>query len=189
MKTDPRAEPIIVLEEGRTLSFVYDDLLRFHGGAMPAGVALACRLMQAVFRLHRRRGGGLPERGDCAFHSGLGENGRGIIDAVDCALRLRRHGLLLAAPRIPAPEDAPKAPGGGSYAFEFTIGEAVYPAILRDGLIPKEFFELSRQRHDAAKGLAVFTGSDRARLMKMRTHLAEALMRAEGEALFRIAAG
>ena len=186
MPTDPRTEPIVVQEGGRTLAFVYDELMRYHGGAMPGGVALAYRLMQAVFRQHRAAGGALPQRGASAFYSGLGENGQGILDAADCVLRLRRHALLRTAPQGAIPPDAPPAPGGNCYYFELALGNTLYAATLRNGLIPPEFFALSQQRHDASKGLAAFTDADMARLMTLRARLADDVMRADEAALFQI---
>ena len=52
-----------VRERGRTLTFTFEDMNRYHGGHYPAGVALAFKAMQRGFSVISP--GGPPERRAC----------------------------------------------------------------------------------------------------------------------------
>jgi hypothetical protein len=43
---DVASEQIVVLEDGREISFSFDDMLRYHGGGSPGGVAHAFKVLQ-----------------------------------------------------------------------------------------------------------------------------------------------
>ena len=141
------SETIQVLEQDRLLTFSYESIMNFHGGAMPAGVALAFRMFQYLTAACKERSGELPLRGNVTFFSGLGNNGQGILDTADCLYRIRRSGGL----RMEMPEfeslKAPEAPGGGKYLFSGSFGAMSWQAAVRPGFIPQDFFDASKKAH------------------------------------------
>ena len=48
-RTSPEDVLLTVMEGPRVLSFSYTGIMNYHGGAMPAGVALAFRLFEHLF--------------------------------------------------------------------------------------------------------------------------------------------
>jgi hypothetical protein len=42
-------ETLTVEERGRTITFTFDDMMRYHGVHSPAGVAMAFKVMQRAF--------------------------------------------------------------------------------------------------------------------------------------------
>ena len=44
-------ESLAVEEGGRTISFTFDDMVRYHGPGSPGGVAMAFKVMQRAFGL------------------------------------------------------------------------------------------------------------------------------------------
>ncbi len=42
-------EALTVEERGRTITFTFDDMMRYHGPHSPAGVAMAFKVMQRAF--------------------------------------------------------------------------------------------------------------------------------------------
>jgi mannose-6-phosphate isomerase-like protein (cupin superfamily) len=55
-------EALIVEERGRTITFTFDDMMRYHGPHSPAGVAMAFKVMQRAFAVLSP--GGPPQRID-----------------------------------------------------------------------------------------------------------------------------
>src|SRR5258705_14015498 len=45
----PMTEALTVGERGRTITFTFDDMMRYHGVHSPAGVAMAFKVMQRAF--------------------------------------------------------------------------------------------------------------------------------------------
>ena len=101
---------VSIKENKKILSFTYEELLACHGGAMPGGVALAFRMLQWVFEEVLQT---IPERGLCQFYSGLGENGRGIIDTVKKVLGVVENESLRLDKTYSLNKTGPMAPGGG----------------------------------------------------------------------------
>lgn len=177
---------IKIIDGEKQLSFTFDNLMNFHGGAMPGGVALACRMMQTVFDMFQYERGRLPKRGETSFYSGLGEKGEGILDAMDLVLELRKRQGIKGVNIFPIPETAPRAPGNGRYYFELTIEDTVFCISLKEGLIPKRFFELSEKRHSLLKIGEALSEEEMDRLMVLRQELAKAIMKLDGSDLFSI---
>ena len=82
---------IRIYDKEKLLSFSYNDLLSAHGGEMPGGVALVYKLMQWIFNDVVKE---IPLRGTCSFYSGLGKNGKGIIDGADHVMQIKNDGKL-----------------------------------------------------------------------------------------------
>jgi hypothetical protein len=54
------SEALTVEERGRTITFTFDDMMRYHGPNSPAGVAMAFKVIQRAFAV--LSAGDLPQR-------------------------------------------------------------------------------------------------------------------------------
>ena len=139
-------ETIAVQELGRTITFTFDDMMRYHGPGSPGGVAVAFKAMQRAFDVLSPDEP--PQRRSIlirtAFRGPGGRDGfeavtRAVTDGrftVDRALVRRERGWLL--------ED---------FIFEIAIGPRSLTVLLRDGFVTEEFIDLARceQRSPAQK--------------------------------------
>lgn len=167
----------------RILTFSYEELLAAHGGEMPGGVALVFRLMQWLFH---DAADDIPERRTCSFYSGLGENGKGIIDGAEYVMRVvRGRTLFLDAARC-AGKNAPPAPGGGKYYFELGFNQKLYAISVRENVIPREFWDFSRYAHQKRGAGELLLPQERERLRMLREQLATAILAASAGALFSL---
>ena len=179
-------EELKLLEKHQVLTFSYEDVMKYHGGAMPAGVALAFRLLQLVFSAYESAYGQLPPREGAAFYSGLGENGRGILDTAEYVLGVKAEADVPGAPERWRGKPAPEAPGGGKYYFEGTLGAMSWTASVKDGIIGGAFFSESKRRHEKLQAGLPFTGEEQANLMRLRREAEKALLSLHPEDLFTL---
>jgi len=75
----------VVLERGRAIAFSFDDMLRYHGGGSPGGVAHAFKVLELALALLEPDGA--PERHEITIETAFG--GPGARDAFELA-----HGRL-----------------------------------------------------------------------------------------------
>ena len=188
-RTSPEDVLLTVMEGPRVLSFSYTGIMNYHGGAMPAGVALAFRLFEHLFSVYENRFHTPPGRGEASFFSGLGENGQGILDTADILLRIRKYHALLDEPVIPAAFPAPEAPGGGSYYFSGTLGEMSWAAALRGGLVSPAFFNASREMHRKKDARLPVTDREIQNLQQLRQNTEKALLSLSSEEIFQFMIG
>lgn len=172
---------ITIKENGTCLTFSYEELLTHHGGAMPGGVALAFRMLQWIFDevLHR-----IPERGHCTFYSGLGENGRGIIDTVTLVLGVIEKESLHLEKTYSLHQPGPVAPGGGKYYFEFSDQNTQVRLAVKDGAIPEEFFRCSAEMHRKRSAGEVISQAEIDHLQQLRNDLSKTILAANSSDLF-----
>ncbi len=175
------AEIIRIKENGKILEFSYEDLLKSHGNEMPGGVALVFRLLEYVFSLEPQD---IPERGTCSFYSGLGENGKGIIDGADFVLQVHKEGKLFLDLSYCRDKKAPPAPGGGKYYFEVGFNGKLFAVSVKEGVIPQEFFDFSKYVHEKNNRSEELTCEERERLKELRSNLASLIMNSSGAELF-----
>ena len=164
--TKMKPEAILIRDGERTLSLTYEAMAGYHGGEFPAGTALGYRLVRCLAGLVP----GL-ERGGWLFYNGLGKNGPGITDSVDYCLRIRRDGGWWGQEVECLGKEAPPAPGGGRYYFEFWKPGICVTLSLKEGLLPEEFFLASRERHQRK-----LTAEEEKQLWQLRKNLEETLL-------------
>ena len=172
---------VSIKENGNTLSFTYDELLAHHGGAMPGGVALAFRILQWVFDDVLEI---VPERGCCTFYSGLGENGKGIMDTVTKVLGVVPHESLRLDKSYSLDKSGPFAPGGGRYYFECGYQDKLVKLAVKDGAIPEEFFQRSAEMHRKRTAGKEITQEETDYLQQLRIDLSKAILAASSSDLF-----
>lgn len=168
-------------ENGAILTFTYEELLSHHGGAMPGGVALAFRMLQWVCDEVLKT---IPEKGHCEFYSGLGENGRGIIDTVTKVLGVVENDSLRLDKSYSLDKTGPLAPGGGRYYFECGCNGKLVKLAVKDGAIPEEFFHCSAEMHRKRTAGEEITQAETDHLQQLRIDLSKAILAADSSDLF-----
>lgn len=180
-KVNPMKQTVSIRENGNTISYTYEELLANHGGAMPGGVALAFRMLQWVFDEILQT---VPEKGNCEFYSGLGENGRGIIDTVTKVLGVVEHDSLRLNKTYSLNKTGPFAPGGGRYYFECGYNGKLVKLAVKDGAIPEEFFLCSAEMHRKRTAGETIRQEETDHLQQLRIDLSKTILAADSSDLF-----
>ena len=153
---------LVVLDQGRSISISFDDLLKYHGRSSIAGVAHAFKAMERAFPLLSP--GEPPERYDITVESGFpGGGARDAFEMVTRAVTGDRYRLASEPPAVEAPE----APGG-HFFFRVAYRGAMVELVARGHLIPKEFIQLACR--DAP------TQAEAARDQELKEEMAERLL-------------
>jgi hypothetical protein len=84
-------EALTVEERGRTITFTFDDMMRYHGPHSPAGVAMSFKVMQRAFRL--LSAGGPPDRRSITVHTAF--RGPGARDGFEAVTRAVSDGRYI----------------------------------------------------------------------------------------------
>lgn len=174
---------IVVRENGNLKTYTYEAVLKYHGGEMPGGVALAFRMLQWVFDDVLKT---IPERGKCNFYSGLGRNGRGIMDTVKQILGVVEDQSLRLDIEYSLDKIGPAAPGGGKYYFEVGCGEKLVKLAVKDGVVPEEFFRYSAKMHRKRLAGEKISEEETAYLQKLREDISRVILNADRKDLFRV---
>lgn len=130
-------ESVTVQELGRTITFTFDDLVRYHGPGSPAGVAVAFKALQHAFEVLSPDAP--PERRSITVRTAF--RGPGARDAFEAVTRAVTDGRftvdrgLLRADRGRLLED---------FVFEVGLGGPPVILLLRDGFVTDEFIDLAR---------------------------------------------
>ncbi len=131
------AEALSVQERGRTITFTFEDMIRYHGPHSPAGVAVAFKAMQRAFAL-LYPGGSAPRRSISVRTAFRGPGARDGFEAVTRAVSDGRYIVdrtLLRSDRGRLLED---------FVFVMEIDGRAITLLLRDGFVTDEFVDLAR---------------------------------------------
>jgi hypothetical protein len=137
-------EALTVEEHGRTITFTFDDMMRYHGVHSPAGVAMAFKVMQRAFAALSPDGP--PPRREVLVRTAFrGPGARDGFEAVTRAVSDGRYTVdrsLVRSDLGRLRED---------FVFIVRIGERTATLLLRDGFVTDEFIDLARteNRSDA----------------------------------------
>lgn len=172
---------VSVKENGIRISYTYEELLTYHGGLMPGGVALSFRMLQWVFDEVLQV---IPEKGRCEFYSGLGKNGKGIIDTVTKVLGVKTNESLRLDKSYSLDKTGPAAPGGGRYYFECGYNDTLVKLAVKDDAIPESFFQYSREMHRKRTMGECITKEETDHLQQLREDLSKAILAADSSDLF-----
>lgn len=178
-----KTTPIRIYEKDKLLSFTYDDLIDYHNGEFPGGVALVYKLMVWVFNEVVSE---IPHRESCSFYSGIGMNGKGIIDGADLVMQIRRTGQLNTDLDHCSEVSAPPGPGGGKYYFEIGFNGKLIKVKVKKNVIPEEFFSFSKYLHEQNNQGKSISKEEMQRAMQLRTALAELILKSRGEDIFTV---
>jgi hypothetical protein len=156
-------DAIEVQERGQTVTFTFDDMLRYHGPHSPAGVAMAFKVMQRAFAVLSPEGP--PDRRSVTVRTAFrGPGARDGFEAVTRAVSDGRYVVdrsLVRADRGRLLED---------FVFVVTVGPTTASLLLRDGFVTDEFVDLARTEPR--------TNEQEAHLDELKARLAQRVMAA-----------
>ncbi len=176
-------EKVVVRDHNDIIEITYEELLKYHGTQMLGGVALAFKIMLMTFP---KLSNEVPERGHFSFYSGIGQNGRGIIDATEMVMRVKTHDQLRVDTEYAEDKLGQVAPNGGRYYFEIGYKEKMIKLYLKEGIIPEEFMVYSKLANKCKVEQVPMKPEDQERLLFLRKELAKSIMASRPEDLFVI---
>jgi hypothetical protein len=131
------AATIELAERGRRIAYSFEDLLKYHGGGSPGGVALAFKVLERALPLLGPDG---PcERREIVIETAFG--GPGARDAFEMATRAVTEGRYLVEPELARPE---RGRALERFVFRLAYRERSATLELRDGFVTDEFVDLAR---------------------------------------------
>ena len=129
---------LTVVEEGRQLSYTFDDLMAYHGGGFPGGVAHGFKVMQRALPLLCPEGA--PERREIRVRTSF--TGPGARDAFEIVTRALTEERYVVDPDLARPERGRTLE---RYVFRLSYRDQSVTVMIRDGYVDDEFIALSRQ--------------------------------------------
>jgi hypothetical protein len=129
-------DTLVVGESGRELTFSFAEMIAFHGGHSPAGVAHAFKVLERSLPLLKP--GGLVERRSVVIDTAFG--GPGARDGFECVTRAVSDGRYTVDLALERPD---LGPNRARFAFRLRYGLGSVSLTLRDGFVPDEFVTLT----------------------------------------------
>jgi hypothetical protein len=165
------AERIVVVDNGREVSFSFDEMLDYHGGGSPGGVAHAFKVLERSLPL---LGSDRPlERRAIVIETPFG--GPGARDAFELVTRAVSEQRLILDPALARPDHGRARE---RFVFRLRHGERSVTVALRPGFVTDEFIDLTRQ--------AIRTAVEEARLTTMKTEMAARVMAASAADVYAV---
>jgi hypothetical protein len=165
------ADRIVVLEDGRELAFSFEDMLRYHGGGSPGGVAHAFKVLERALPL-LDTGGGV-ERREIVIETAFG--GPGARDAFELVTRAVTGGRLRLDPALERPR---QGRARERFVFRLRYRDAAVTLMLREGFVTDEFIDLTRRDIRSAEQERELAG--------MKAEMAARVMSAAAAAVYDI---
>ena len=163
----------MILDNGRELSFSYEEMLDYHGGGSPGGVAHAFKVLERSLPL---LGGHQPvERRAVIIETAFG--GPGARDAFELVTRAVSEERLILDSALARPDHGRARE---QFVFRLRSDERSVTVMLRPGFVTEEFIGLATQESR--------TASDERRLTAMKGEMAERVMAASAADVYEIAA-
>jgi hypothetical protein len=127
---------IEVADQGGTLVFTFDDLMRYHGPGSPGGVAHALKVLELALPVLEP--GGLAERREIEVQTAFA--GPGARDAFEMATRAVTEGRYVVDDALARPELGPMRE---RFVFRLDYRGRSVTAVLREGYVGEEFIALA----------------------------------------------
>ncbi len=166
------SRPIVVLDNGRELSFSYEEMLSYHGGGSPGGVAHAFKVLQRSLPL--LGAAGPVERHAVVIETAFG--GPGARDAFELVTRAVSEERFIVDPSLTRPE---YGRARERFVFRLRYGEYSVTLTLRRGFVTEEFIDLTRQASRSA--------DEERKLTAMKAEMAARVMAAAAGDVYEIA--
>jgi hypothetical protein len=166
------ADAIIVQERGQTITFTFDDMMRYHGGHSPAGVAMAFKVMQRAFAVLSPDVA--PRRRSISVHTAF--RGPGARDGFEAVTRAVSDGRYIVD-RALVRSDLGRL--REDFVFVVGIGDRAAALSLRDGFVTDEFLDLARAENR--------TEQQERRLDELKTQLAQEVMATPADKVYDVA--
>jgi hypothetical protein len=164
-------EALTVEERGRTITFTFDDMMRYHGPHSPAGVAMAFKVMQRAFAVLSPDAP--PQRRSISVRTAFrGPGARDGFEAVTRAVSDGRYIVdrtLVRTDRGRLLED---------FVFVVDVGGHTATLLLREGFVTDEFIDLARTENRS--------DDQEARLDELKAHLAQRVMAARSAQVYDV---
>lgn len=161
---------IAVFESGRELSFSFDEMLRYHGGSSPGGVAHAFKVLELGLPLLDPDG---VERREIFITTAFG--GPGARDALELVTRAVTQERFVVDLSLLRPEHGRARE---RFVFRLSYRARALTLALRDGFVTEEFIELARRAGRAPE-------QERA-LDAMKADMATRVMSAAASAVYAV---
>jgi hypothetical protein len=162
-------EALIVEERGSTITFTFDDMMRYHGPHSPAGVAMAFKAMQRAFAvLSPDRP---PQRRSISVRTAF--RGPGARDGFEAVIRAVSDGRYIVD-RSLVRADLGRLREDFVFAVELKGREVTL--LLRDGFVTAEFIDLARAENRADE--------QEHRLTELKAQLAQRVLNTPAEDVF-----
>ena len=165
---------LVVLEAGRELTFPFEELLAYHGGHSPGGVAHAFKVLERALPLLDPSG--LVERRELLIDTAFA--GPGARDGFELVTRAVIDGRYTVDPALVRPD---LGPNRERFVFRLRYRERDLTVALRDGFVTDEFAVLTRK--DA------LTDHERDLLTALKSEMAARVMAAPAADVYDIAEG
>lgn len=128
---------IEVSERGQTIAYSFEDMMKYHGGGSPGGVAMAFKVMERAFAVLSPEGP--PQRREISVRTSFGGPGaRDGFEAVTRAVTGDRYTVDAALARPALGRERER------FVFVVTHDERSVTLLLREGLVASEFIDLLR---------------------------------------------
>jgi hypothetical protein len=158
------ADTIRVQERGRIIEVSFDDMMRYHGGGSPAGVANAFKVLQRAFAVLSPDEP--PQRRSVVVRTAF--RGPGARDGVEVVTRAVTDGRYTVDPALSRPDLGRLRE---SFVFDVGIGGKSVTLVLRDGFVTEEFIDLAQKDNR--------TEREESRLDELKAELAQRIMAAD----------
>jgi hypothetical protein len=165
-------DTISVRERGRTIEFCYADMLRYHGGDSPAGVANAFKVLQRALPVLSPDAP--PERRAISVRTPF--RGPGARDGFELVTRAVTDGRYVIDLGLARPD---RGRNLASFVFVLGLENRSATLLLRDGFVTDAFIDL------AGKNLR--SDDEEARLDVLKADLAQAVMAADAADVYDVA--
>lgn len=126
---------LTVIDEGRQLNFSFDDLMAYHGGGSPGGVAQAYKVLERALPLLSPDGP--PQRREICLRTPF--PGPGFRDAFEMVTRAVTEGRFLVDHALLRPEFGPKRE---QFVFHLSYRERTVTLVIHEGLVRDDFIDL-----------------------------------------------
>lgn len=128
---------IEVTDQGSTLNFTFEDLMRYHGPGAPGGVAHAFKVLQRALPL--LESGKPPQRREIEIRTAFA--GPGARDAMEMVTRAVTEGRYVVDDQLVRPDLGPTRE---RFVFQLSYRNSRITLTLREGYVGEEFLTLAR---------------------------------------------
>jgi len=165
---------IEVADQGATLAYTFEDLMRYHGPGSPGGVAHAVKVMERGLPLLEPRG--LLERREIEVTTAFA--GPGARDAFEMVIRAVTEGRYVVDDAMARLELGPTRE---RFVFRLGYRGRSVTVVLREGYVGEEFIALART--------AERTAEQESRLTVLKREMAELLLATPATEVYDVAGG
>lgn len=165
------SDEIVVANEELELAFSFEDMLAYHGGGAPGGVAHAFKVLQRALPL--LAAGARVQRRGIVIETAFG--GPGARDAFELVTRAVTQERFVIDPSLTRP-DLGRA--RERFVFRLRYRDNAVTLTLRPGFVTDEFIDLTRQD--------LRSGDQERRLAAMKTEMADRVMAADASSVYDV---